>query len=359
MKNAPFKKVLMVVLLLATGIALLLKLGASATKKKPATVPLDASQSDFRYHYAPLSIHPAIDQSEPESNPIEQPRISHEHAEAWLAKHNRSAMSLLAAFRARGDTNYLNEAATNFPDDPRVGLAVLSRNAFPEERRKWLDLFKAAAPSNSLANYFSAQDHFKNGNTDEAVQELLAASGKSQFDNHAMETQLDAEELYLDSGKTSHEAIVAAMSDMSVECLPQLATLKAVAGGIRDLMQERTGVGDADSVANLAQMGLGIADKLNSGDSGKHLINQLVSMATETIALSQLNQSAAYDFLDGQTPAQIVEQNKQEKAAFRELLRNYEVASVQLTESETVNYYRRVQIYGEIEAMKWAIRRRP
>jgi hypothetical protein len=359
LKNSPFKKVLLVVLLLATGIALLLKFGPSAAKKRPASVPLDTSKSDFRYHYAPPPIHPSTDQSEPESNPIEQPRISRENAEAWLAKHNRSAMSLLAAFRANGDTNYLIEAAANFPDDPRVELAVLSRNAFPEERRKWLDLFKASSPSNSLANYFSAQDHFKNGKTDEAVQELLAASGKARFDNHAMETQLDAEELYLDSGKTPHEAIVAAMSDMSAESLPELATLKGVAGGIRDLMQQKSGAGDADSVVNLAQMGLGIADKLNSGDSGKYLINQLVSMATETIALSQLNQNTAYDFLGGQTPAQILEQHKQEKVAFRELLRNYEAVSVQLTESETVNYYRHAQIYGEIEAMKWAIRRRP
>ena len=86
--------------------------------------------------------------------------------EAWLAKHNRDAMSLLAAFRALDDTNYLNEAATNFPNDPQVELAVLAHDEFPADRRKWLDLFKASSPSNSLANYLSAQDYFRNGNTD-------------------------------------------------------------------------------------------------------------------------------------------------------------------------------------------------
>ena len=62
-------------------------------------------------------------------------------------------MSLLAAFRALDDTNYLNEAATNFPNNPQVELAVLAHDEFPADRRKWLDLFKASSPSNSLANY--------------------------------------------------------------------------------------------------------------------------------------------------------------------------------------------------------------
>ena len=70
-------------------------------------------------------------------------------------------MSLLAAFRALDDTNYLNEAATNFPNNPQVELAVLAHDEFPADRRKWLDLFKASSPSNSLANYLSAQDYFQ------------------------------------------------------------------------------------------------------------------------------------------------------------------------------------------------------
>lgn len=44
------------------------------------------------------------------------------------AKHNRTAMSLQAAFRALNDTNYLNEAATNFPNNPQVELAVLTQD---------------------------------------------------------------------------------------------------------------------------------------------------------------------------------------------------------------------------------------
>ena len=51
-------------------------------------------------------------------------------------------------------------------------LAVLAHNAFPEARRQWLDAFKASSPDNSLANYLSAQDYFKNGQPEAAMKEL-------------------------------------------------------------------------------------------------------------------------------------------------------------------------------------------
>src|ERR1700733_4143197 len=107
------------------------------------------------YHFQPIPVP-----RPQELDAVGNPKIPREKVEAWLAKHNRDATSLLAAFRALGDTNYLNEAATNFPSNPQVELAVLSRDEFPEDRRKWLDLFKNSSPSNSLANYLSAQNYF-------------------------------------------------------------------------------------------------------------------------------------------------------------------------------------------------------
>jgi len=360
MQSSPFKKLLLGLLLLAMGAALLLHFINSELKPQEKAPP-KISKSGFEYHYTPpaLPVSNNKPEAEPESDAAGQPKLPREKVEAWLAKHNRNASSLLAAFRAMGDTNYLNEAATNFPNDPHVELAVLARDEFPADRRKWLDLFKASSPSNSLANYFSAQDYFKNGNTDAAVNELLAASGKSQFDNHATEIQLDAEELYLDSGKSSREATSFAMSDMSGEDLPELATIKRVDQGIADLMQQKLAAGDAESAANLAQMGMMIGDKLNSVDSGKYLINQLVGTATEAIVLQHLDQNTAYDFLDGQTPAQVLQENKQQKVALRGMLTNFQAAYPSLTDAELNNYVQRSRIYGEAAAMQWVVQQHP
>ena len=362
MQSSPFKKLLLGLLLLAMGAALLLHFINSELKPQEKAPP-KISKSGFEYHYTPPTLPVSNNKPETKSDDdewVKIPQISREKAEAWLAKHNRNATSLLAAFRAMGDTNYLNEAATNFPNDPHVELAVLARDEFPADRRKWLDLFKASSPSNSLANYFSAEEHFKNGKTDEAVQELLAASGKSQFDNHAMETRLDAEELYLDSGKSPREAATFAMSDMGLEnLLPELVTIKKVDRGIGDLMKQKLIAGDADSAVNLAQMGMIIADKLNSGDSGKYLISQLTGMATEAIVLSHLDQNTSYDFLDGQTPAQALQQRKDQHQSFRELVGNFSTAYPSLTEGEMASYLQRSKIYGEAEAMKWVVQQHP
>src|ERR1019366_1317762 len=165
MLSPAFKKLLVVMLLAATGAALLLQFINS--KLKPQEIaPPKISKPEFVYHYTPPAL--PIATGKPEAGPeaddaVGPPKISREQAEAWLAKHNCNATSLLAAFHAMGDTNYLNQAATNFPNGPHVELAVLARDEFPADRRKWLDLFKAAAPGHSMADSFSDHNHFQNG----------------------------------------------------------------------------------------------------------------------------------------------------------------------------------------------------
>ena len=361
MQDSPFKKLLLIILLLAIGVALLLQF-INLELKPQENLPPKTFKPEFVYHYAPLKSAGSRNSAPTNSEETENapaPKISRDQAEAWLAKHNRNAMSLLAAFRAMGDTNYLNEAATNFPNDPHVELAVLSRDEFPAERRKWLDLFTASSPSNSLANYLSAEDDFKNGKSDEAVQELLAASGKSQFESYATETQLDSEALYSASGKSAIDTATLAMSDWGAENLPELATYKMLAQNIQGLQQQYATSGDGDSAANLAQTGMTLGNQIQSGDSGKYLLNQLVGMAIEKMMLSKLDPNTSYDFLDGQTPAQISQQLKDQKKIYHELAAQFPTAYSQMSPDEMVNYSERIKIYGEVDAIKWVIQQHP
>jgi hypothetical protein len=166
-------------------------------------------------------------------------KLPREKIEEYLKLHNRDAASLLAAFHASGDTNnptgdvnYLKEAAANFPNDPHVQWTVLAHDAFPEDRRKWLDAFKTSSPSNSIANYLSARDYFTSGQPDAAIKELLAATDKSSFGGFAMETFLNEDELYRASGKSPLEASRAALSGMANDVLPELANMKVLAQGM-------------------------------------------------------------------------------------------------------------------------------
>ncbi len=363
--ETPRKPILLAVLLAIVGVTCLVVLTNARRQPAEQLPPPKLVRDSAEYHYTPpqRKVSDAVNTNDIELEAPDDPyaplRLPREKAEAWLAKHHRDTASLLAVFRAQQDTNYLNEAATNFPNDPRVQLAVLSRDAYPAERRKWLDSFKQSSPSNSLADYFSAQNYFKEGRTEEALQDLLAASGKPQFENHALENQLDAEELYTDAGKTARESAELGMCSISVESIGQLPAFKQVAQGIMEVMKEKSGAGYAGETAALAQLGLGLSEKLNSGDSGKLLINQLVGMAIRNVSLSQLDKNIAYDFLDGKTPAQVLAESKQQKKEFNKLVSKFPFAETQMTDAESANYNQRVKIYGELAAMKWAAELHP
>ena len=111
--------------------------------------------------------------------------LSVEQVELYLGSNQRSVGSLLAAFRVTADSALLREAVERYPQDAQVNfvasLAALNNTeSSPEERRQRLDAFKASAPDNALANYLAALDCFRSGQSDRAIEELLAAGGKAR-----------------------------------------------------------------------------------------------------------------------------------------------------------------------------------
>src|SRR6266481_2470314 len=111
-----------------------------------------------------------------------QPKLRAEQIEPYLKANGRNAASLLAAYRTTGDPVLLAEAMQKYPNDPQVAFeAAFKPDATAEERHQWLKALKNSDPGNALPNYLSALGYFKAGQTDQAVQELIAASGKQPF----------------------------------------------------------------------------------------------------------------------------------------------------------------------------------
>jgi hypothetical protein len=128
----------------------------------PSQTP-DSAASERSSHRPDTSAAEKEPSDPPGAETEEAEGLPREKVEEYLTRNKRSAASLLAAFHALDNTNYLNEAAANFPNDPQLQWTILTRDAFPQERRQWLDRFKASSPDNSLANYLSAADHFRTG----------------------------------------------------------------------------------------------------------------------------------------------------------------------------------------------------
>jgi len=83
-----------------------------------------------------------------------------------------------------------------------------------------------------LLNYLLALDYFKSGQADQAVQELVAASGKQQFQDYTLDRMQDDEEAYLAAGYSVAEAKTIPGSQL---LLPQLKQLKDVGLSLVDL----------------------------------------------------------------------------------------------------------------------------
>jgi DNA-binding phage protein len=297
-------------------------------------------------------------------------RLPREAIEEYLAQHHRDAPSLLAAYHASGDhtgglpdsskdLSYLREAATSFPSDPRVQLAVLAHDAFPDARRQWLDAFKAAAPSNSLADYLYAQDCLKNRQADAAVKALQEAGAKPQFADCSMEAYLSERELYRASGKNSVDASLAGMSALSEDMGLQLSALTSLSRSAANLGEQYINTGDPASAQSIAQVLLGLAEHLSMSESGTWLVGPLASQTVEAIALSNLDPNTGYAFLDGRTPAQIQQERDQERGSLGELRQQFRSVFPNLTETEQESYFERQRIYGEIAAMRSLLQQRP
>jgi len=323
----------------------------SAQKAGNITRIIVEPQGDFSYRQPKISSSKTNKQSKAEAAAFQ--KVLRQKVEEWLALHRRDATSLLAAFHVLDDTNYLKEAATNFPDNPQVELTILARNAFPEDRRKWLDLFKASSPSNSLANYLSAQAYFQNGQSEAAVRDLVAATGKPEFENYILDSQLDAEELCLFLGKSSLDAAETALAGSVGDTTRELATLKQLASQMTNLQKQELTVDDTGSAENLAQMGTILGGQLNSGVSGEYVLNQLTGIAVEAMMLQQLDPDTSYDFLDGETPGQRLQELDQQKATLVQLDNSFNAIEPGLNDSEKVSFLERAKIFGQIAAMRW------
>jgi hypothetical protein len=215
------------------------------------------------------------------------PRLTAGQVEAYLKANGRKASSLLAAYRTSGDPAFLNDAMEKYPSDPQVAFeAVFAKDLSPEQRRQWLNAFEQNAPDNALANYLSARDYLNAGRTDQAIQELMAASNKRQFQDYTLTRRQDDEEAYLAAGYSTAEAKM--IASWQVE-LPQLSELKELGLQMVEMSNSYRNTGDDASAQALLQMTVGLGQSYSAGDCA---ISHLVGLAIERIALSAMDLTA-------------------------------------------------------------------
>jgi RNA polymerase sigma factor (sigma-70 family) len=282
------------------------------------------------------------------------PKLTSEQVAAYLKANGRNAASLLAAYRTSGDPSLLKEAMEKYPNDPQVAFeAVFDKDLSPEQHRQWLTAFAQAAPDNALANYLSALDYFKAGQTDQAVQELIAADGKPQFQDYRLDRFQDDAEAYLAAGYSVAEAKALASTQLP---LPFLQPLRVeVRDYLVPLANSYSQVGDVVSAQAALQMGVNLGQRFDvDGPSGQFKINNLVGMAIQRNVLGAMDPNSPYGG-NGQTVQDQINQLAQQAAALKELGQQDETLRQTMSDQDWISYTDRRMAFGDEAAMRWLI----
>jgi RNA polymerase sigma factor (sigma-70 family) len=278
-------------------------------------------------------------------------KLTANQLESYLRTSGRNAASLLAAYRTSKDTALLSEAMRNFPDDPQVAFeAVFRTNATPEDQRHWLDVLKKTDPDNAMANYLSALDYFKTGQTDLAVKEFTAASAK-QFEDYTSRRYQDDTEAYLAAGYSVADAKYAAGTQL---LLPQLKQTKDLGLDMIDLAKSYQQSGDTASAQAAFQMAINLGGRYSTPAPGEPVISQLVGMAIQIIALKGMDPNAPYGN-SGQTVQDQINQVLQQKQELTQRSSQVEALLPQVSEQDWIVYRDRWLMFGEQNAENWVI----
>jgi len=279
-------------------------------------------------------------------------RLTAAQVEPYLNAKGRSAAGLLAAFRTTGDPKLLTEAIQKYPNDAQVGFEAAIRNdASPEERRAGLDAFKQSAPENSLADYLSALDHLQEGQTNTAVQDLIAAAGKQQFHDYSQDrTQTDAE-AYLTAGYPPGEAQFIANSFLPEAELAQVRQLGLNLIGLAAVYQQG---GDQSSREAALQMAVDLGRRLDDPSAGETLRWQLVGISVERAALNVMDPASLVSGTS-QTVQDRLDQLAQQRQSIQGLTAQADPLWKTLSDQDWMGFHNQVAATGEEAALRWLV----
>ncbi|HXJ75891.1 MAG TPA: hypothetical protein VNM37_23755, partial [Candidatus Dormibacteraeota bacterium] len=240
-----------------------------------------------------------------------------------------------------------------FPNDAHVDFeAALRKGTPPAEQRQWLDNLKRSAPENALGDYLSALNYLKAGQTDLAVQDLLAASGKQSFQDYSLDRIQNDEEAYRAVGYSQAASTVVATSHL---LLPQLVQMRDLSQSLVDLANSYRQAGDEGSRQSALQMVISLGHRYSGGGPGENLISQLVGVAIERRALEAMDPNSPYGADGAMTVQERMNQLVAQRTTVRELVTQTKPFWDAMSEQDWISYHNRSMVFGEMAAQQWLL----
>jgi hypothetical protein len=293
-----------------------------------------------------------------ESLPVTLEQLAH-----YLQANHRNAESLLAAYQATHEKSLLEEAMTNYPNDPRVAYSAWFRSSADRDdaealkvRREKLDLLKEAAPDNALVNYLSAGNYFASGQRDLALQELQAGAAKPNFNDYTQDSIQSMTEAYMAAGYSEAEAKLSATTGT---LLPHLAELKQDGLQLVELAKSYQQAGDIASARAMLQMCQDLGSRLDDANS-MTLIQPLVGIALQRMGL-EAAASMATDTGTSQALQNQINALARQREDIKSLVSAFPIEQWLQTAApeEIIAYCDRQRVFGEQKTLQWLADRNP
>jgi tetratricopeptide (TPR) repeat protein len=218
----------------------------------------------------------------------------------------------------------------------------------PDEQRQWLTTFEHDDPGNALANYLSAMNYFNAGQIDQGIQDLSAAAGK-HFDDYSMDRVQNDGEAYASAGYSTAEAQTIAAESL---VLPQEGQIKQLGVDLVSLANAYSQSGDQASAQATLQMAMNLGQNTIDQSSDPFLINELVGMAVQKLALNAMDPNSIYGN-SGQTAQQQLDELAQERANIKTLVNETQPILPTLSDQQMLDYQNRKLMFGEVAALQW------
>jgi RNA polymerase sigma factor (sigma-70 family) len=271
---------------------------------------------------------------------------------SYLAAHGRDAASLLAAFRTTDDPAFLAEAMQKHPTDPEVAFeAAIRKGSSPEERRQWLGAWMKAAPDNALPNYLSALDHFKAGQSDQALQDLAAAASKPRLQDYSIERARDDEEAYHSAGRSAMDAKFAASANL---LMPHLAQVGELGRNLVEFATTYQVSGEEATQQTILQQVVNLGRRYQDPSLRESLLSLLVGINLERNALTAMDPNRPSG-LENLTVQDRIDQLAQRRSAIKELNRQAQPLWQSMSDETWTEYLQRSQAEGEENALHWLV----
>lgn len=275
--------------------------------------------------------------------------FTRDQLERYVETNHHDAASLITAYQASLNPEYLRRAAREYPDNAGVQLAVLTHKVFPEARRKWIDLLLQSSPKNAFAYYLSALDRFENVNVDAAISDLMEATRRPRCRHVEYDFLLNLLDLLQCAGDGSTQARLDVIADIP---LGHLFEFKRLSDELTGLMVQYRKMGDTNSFHAAGHIGLKLIDRLNEGMDGVWIAAQRVRIDMEQRLLRLYSPAETVPFFRETAQERLAELETQGDA-LNEVEQRLKNRLVTASEEERADFVTRVTNQGQLGAIRW------